>query len=138
MAQVSDYELIDPPFAEGAYGKVWLARNVVGQWQAFKTVYMEKFQDNPDPYNREFDALRRYKPISSKHPGLLRVDFISQKRPQGYFYYVMELADSRVNGWESNPVTYRPQDLTFLYREAPGRRLPLPECGRIGGFGCGG
>src|SRR5262249_5563190 len=28
-----DYEIIHPPFGHGAYGRVWLVRNAIGQWQ---------------------------------------------------------------------------------------------------------
>jgi len=131
-AEVPDFELIEPHFGEGAYGKVWLARNAVGQWQAFKAVYLEKFGNHHAPYDREFNGIKKYKPISDKHPGLLRVDFVSRKKRQGFFYYVMELGDSRVPGWEQNPKLYRPRDLAHAHRDAPGRRLPLPECARIG------
>ena len=85
-----------------------------------------------DPYDREFNGIKRYKPISDKHPGLLRVDFVSRKKRQGFFYYVMELGDSRVPGWEQNPKLYRPRDLAYVRKEAPGYRLPIEECARIG------
>jgi CHASE2 domain-containing sensor protein len=125
------YELFNPPFGEGAYGKVWLARNAAGQWQALKAVYLANFDNNPDPYEREFNGVSRYKPISDKHPGLLRVDFVSEKRT-GYFYYVMELGDALEPGWEREPSTYKPRDLVNERAHAPGRRLPVRECLQIG------
>jgi CHASE2 domain-containing sensor protein len=131
-ANVPDYEIIEPPFGEGAYGKVWLARNAVGQWQAFKSIYLAKFNNNAGPYDREFNGIKRYKPISDKHPGLLRVDFVSRKKSEGYFYYVMELADSLTPGWEENPSLYKPRDLSSVRAQAPGRRLPIKECVSIG------
>jgi CHASE2 domain-containing sensor protein len=131
-AEIPDYELVEPHFGEGAYGKVWLAKNAVGQWQAFKAVYLEKFENNHDPYDREFNGIKRYKPIADKHPGLLRVDFVSRKKRQGFFYYVMELGDSRVPGWEENPKLYKPRDLSHARNDAPGRRLPIGECACIG------
>ena len=82
--------MFDPPFGEGAYGKVWLVRNAIGQWQALKVIYLANFDNNVGPFDREFNGISRYKPISDKHPGLLRLDFVSRKR-EGYFYYVMEL-----------------------------------------------
>ncbi len=126
-----DYELIQPPFGEGAYGKVWLARNAIGQWQALKAVYQAKFGDNVGPYDREFRGIERYKPVSDKHPGLLRIDFISRKKDDGYFYYVMELGDSLTSGWEASPAAYKPRDLASLRARAAGKRLPVPECVRI-------
>src|ERR1700722_19258323 len=85
---VPGYELFNPPFGEGAYGKVWLALNAQGQWRALKVIYLAKFDQNFDPYEREFSGISRYKPLSDQHPGLLRVDFISEKL-DGYFYYIM-------------------------------------------------
>src|SRR5262249_55182866 len=102
LPDVADYELFNPPIGEGAYGKVWLARNAIGQWQALKVVYLARFENNTSPYEREFNGIRRYKPVSDKHPGLLRVDFVSKKRPD-YFYYVMELGDAVEPGWEQEP-----------------------------------
>lgn len=126
-----DYELFQPPFGEGAYGKVWLARNAIGQWQALKAVYKARFGDNVGPYDREFRGIERYKPISDKHPGLLRIDFISRKKNDGYFYYVMELGDSLEPGWEKNPQSYKSQDLASLRARSMGRRLPVRECVRV-------
>jgi len=127
-----DYELFDPPFGEGAYGKVWLARNAIGQWQALKAVYLAKFGQNAEPYDREFRGIKRYKPISDGHPGLLRVDFVSRKKREGYFYYVMELGDAQTPGWEDNPNTYKPSDLASIRDQAEGARLAVLECVRIG------
>ena len=127
-----DYEIFNPPFAEGAYGKVWLARNAIGQWQALKTVYAAKFGQNIQPYEREFNGIRHYKPLSDKHPGLLRVDFVSRPTGAEYFFYVMELGDALAPGWEQNPLAYKPRDLASVRSQSEGRRLPLAECVRIG------
>ena len=125
------YKLFNTPFGEGAYGKVWLARNPTGQWQALKAVYLANFDNNTDPYDREFNGVSRYKPVSDKHPGLLRVDFVSEKRPE-YFYYVMELGDPVEPGWEREPSTYKPRDLVNARTHTPGKRLPVRECVQIG------
>lgn len=131
LPDAPDYEIIEPPFGEGAYGKVWVARNAVGQWQALKAVYAAKFGINTDPYEREFRGISSYKPVSDKHPGLLRVDFVSTKKGTGYFYYVMELGDARVPGWEENPSTYKPRDLASLRAATAAGRLPSRECAEI-------
>jgi CHASE2 domain-containing sensor protein len=131
LPHAPDYELFDPPFAEGAYGKVWLARNAIGQWQALKAVYRAKFGAHTHPYEQEFNGIRNYKPISDKHPGLLRVDFVSMQKPAGYFYYVMELGDSLEAGWQQDPARYLPRDLAKVRSQAPGRRLPAHDCLRI-------
>jgi CHASE2 domain-containing sensor protein len=126
-----DYQLCDLPFGSGAYGRVWLARNAIGQWQALKAVYLSGFGEYTAPYDREFNGISRYKPVSEKHSGLLRIDFISQKKPGGYFYYVMELGDSLTPGWEKDPSLYQPRDLAAARNLAEGRRLPSRECIRI-------
>jgi len=132
LPDAPDYELFDPPFAEGAYGKVWLARNAIGQWQALKAIYLAKFGQRFEPYEREFTGVKKYKPISNQHPGLLRVDFVSKKKSAGYFYYVMELGDGLEPGWEKEPLKYIPGDLARVRAQAEGHRLPLGECLRIG------
>lgn len=127
-----DYELVRPAFGKGSYGKVWLARNAIGQWQALKAVYLANFDQYSDPYEREFNGVTRYKAVSDKHPGLLQVDFVSKKKETGYFYYVMELGDPLVPGWESEPSTYRPRDLVSERRRFAGQKVPVRECLEIG------
>jgi serine/threonine protein kinase len=132
VPETPDYILLDQPFGHGAYGKVWLARNATGQWQALKAVYLSNFGDDAGPYEREFKGITRYQPISDKHPGLLRVDFVSQQKPAGYFFYVMELGDPLNAGWEREPSTYKPRDLVSERRKARGQKLPVKECLGIG------
>jgi CHASE2 domain-containing sensor protein len=129
--EAPDYELFNPPFGEGAYGKVWLARNKTGQWRALKAVYLANFNQNTDPYEREFNGIKKYQPVSDQHPGLLRVEFVSEKQA-GYFYYVMELGDPLEPGWEGEPSTYKPRDLVSERARSLRRRLPVRECVRIG------
>ena len=126
-----DFELFNPPVGQGAYGKVWIVRNAIGQWQALKAIYQSKFGDNTRPYEAEFNGLQKYKPVSEKHSGLLRIEMVSKMKNEGYFYYVMELGDAQVDGWEKNPPTYKPRDLDNMRKQAPGRRLPTGECLRI-------
>ena len=131
LPDAPDYEVFAPPFGEGGFGKVWLARNAIGQWQALKAVYQSKFGKKTAPYEAEFKGIKRYKPISDKHPGLLRVDFVSKKKPEGYFYYVMELGDAQQTGWEEDPSKYKPRDLAGVRSEAPEGRLPVQDCARM-------
>ncbi|HUR46316.1 MAG TPA: serine/threonine-protein kinase [Candidatus Saccharimonadales bacterium] len=132
VPRAPDYEVFQPAFAEGAYGKVWLVRNAVGEWQALKAIYRKRFKENPEPFEREFRGITCYKPFSNDHPGLLRVDFVSTKKQDEYFYYVMELGDSRVKGWEAKPETYKPLDLAAVQDATERKRLPARDCVRIG------
>ena len=131
----SDYELVRPPFGEGAYGKVWLARTAVDQWQAVKAIFRAEFKGDAAPYEREFHGLQLYQRVAHNHPGLLRIDFVSRMKPEGHFYYAMELGDPVTPGWEQDPKTYKPLDLEAL-RVANDGRLPVRECARIGAKLC--
>lgn len=131
LPETPGYELIQPAFGEGAYGKVWLARTAKGEWKALKAVYLKNFKNNTSPYEREFNGISHYKPVSGEHPGLLRVDAVSEKQ-DGYFYYVMELGDSLEPDWKREPQKYKPRDLAGERTRLPGDRLPIPDCIRIG------
>lgn len=131
MPATPGYELFHPPLGEGAYGVVWLARKHTGEWCALKAVYQEKFGHDAAPFEREFDGVTRYQPISGRFPELLRVDFVSQRR-DGCFYYVMELGDSLAGGWEREPTRFRPHNLAAERARHENRRLPVGDCLRIG------
>lgn len=77
----------------GSYGEVWLARNVMGTYRAVKVVYRDTF-DNERPYEREFGGIRKFEPISRSHESQVQILHIGRRDQQGYFYYVMELADA--------------------------------------------
>lgn len=131
LPDAPDYQFCQAPFGAGAYGKVWLVRNAIGQWQALKAVYQSAFGEYTAPYEREFNGISRYKPVSEKHPGLLRIEFISRKKPEGYFYYVMELGDSLSPDWEHDPSLYKARDLNALRNSCDRRRISAKECIRI-------
>src|SRR5687767_15658173 len=80
----------------GAYGDVWLARNVMGAPRAVKIVERRQF-DSDRPYEREFAGIQRYEPVSRSANGLVHVLHVGRNNTEGYFYYVMELADAVVN-----------------------------------------
>ena len=81
------------PIGRGAYGEVWLARNVMGVLRAVKIVERRQF-DNDRPYEREFAGIQRYEPVSRSAEGLVHVLHVGRNEAEGCFYYVMELADS--------------------------------------------
>ena len=128
--KIPGYKLFAPPLGEGAYGKVWLAQKK-GRWCALKIIYREKFGDNPDPYEREFSGIARYQRVSGKHPGLLRVDFISEKK-NGFFYYTMELGDSLVAEWQRHPALFKLRDLVNERKQLQASRLAVRDSVRIG------
>ena len=88
---VPDHEMLRR-IAGGSYGEVWLARNVMGTYRAVKVVFRDRFVDER-PFEREFKGIKQFEPISRAHPGLVQVLQIGRNDEDGYFYYVMELAD---------------------------------------------
>ncbi len=89
--QVPDHQLVRR-IGRGAYGEVWLARNVVGMPRAVKVVYHNSFSDRT-PYEREYRGIQKFEPISRSNDGFVDILQIGRNDEQGYFYYVMELAD---------------------------------------------
>ena len=123
--QVPDHELIRC-IGRGGYGEVWLARNIMGTFRAVKVVHRSSF-DHDRPFEREFDGIRRFEPISRTHESQLNVLHVG--RGEGYFYYVMELADDQGHGQEIDPGSYAPRTLrSELHHHG---RLPFEQCLRI-------
>ena len=128
--QVPDHELIRR-IGAGAYGEVWLGKNVVGTVRAVKVVYRNSFADER-PYEREFRGIRSFEPVSRSNDGLMDILQIGRNDEQGYFYYVMELADNanseiQTPGAEPlNPAAYIPKTLQEIVRKQT--RLSFAEC----------
>jgi WD40 repeat protein len=146
---IPDHELVRR-IGRGSYGEVWLARNALGTWRAVKVVYRAAF-DHERPYNREFEGIRRFEPISRTHPSQLNVLHVGRNDAAGLFYYVMELADAdQPQGVETvkssvergvsptdEPSTFNLQPSTFSPRTLRSElhhrgRLPFDECLQIG------
>jgi serine/threonine protein kinase len=136
---IPDHELLRK-IGGGAYGEVWLARNILGAWRAVKIVYRNSF-DHDRPFEREFAGIQKFEPISRTHQS--QVDILHVGRGEGYFYYVMELADdatalpaseaapaSQPATFNFQPATYQPHSLKLdLQRRG---RLPVDECIQLG------
>lgn len=88
---IPDHELLRR-IGAGSYGEVWLARNILGTYRAVKLVWRQAFESDR-PYEREFKGIQKFEPLSRSHPGLVDILQIGRDDVQGYFYYVMELAD---------------------------------------------
>ncbi|RYD36176.1 MAG: hypothetical protein EOP86_06685 [Verrucomicrobiaceae bacterium] len=88
---VPDHELLRV-IGRGSYGEVWLARNVMGTPRAVKVVKRLNFDDDR-PFEREFEGIQRYEPVSRTHEGLVHALHVGMGPDEGYFYYVMELGD---------------------------------------------
>jgi serine/threonine protein kinase len=126
--KIPDYELVIE-IARGSYGQVWLARNVIGTWRAVKIVQRSLFEDSR-PYQREFNGIRHYEALSRGHDGLIDVLHVGRNEAEGYFYYVMELADDQVVGQRIQTADYTPRTLqSEMSARGP---LPAEECINIG------
>lgn len=88
---IPDHELLCP-MGSGAYGEVWLARNLVGTLRAVKIVRRDR-HDSAESFEREFKGLKKFEPVSRTHEGLVDVLTLGLLPGGAGFYYVMELAD---------------------------------------------
>ncbi|HTG43485.1 MAG TPA: serine/threonine-protein kinase, partial [Verrucomicrobiae bacterium] len=87
---LADHELIRL-IAFGSYGDVWLGRNqLTGTHRAIKIVWRDAFSTSK-PYEREFEGIKRFEPVSRKHPGFVHI--LQTGLLEFGFYYIMELAD---------------------------------------------
>jgi hypothetical protein len=125
-AQTADLPPIVPDhtllrcIGRGSYGEVWMARNVLGESRAVKIIYRRAFE-HERPYEREFDGIRRFVPISRTHPSQLSVLHVGRNDPAGYFYYVMELGD---DAWREEVGGKKPNPGPYLYLRG---RVPIPR-----------
>jgi len=106
---VPDHRLLPAPIGQGSYGRVYLAQNVMGTWRAVKVVYRSRFESDY-PYEREFAGIRRFEPISHGHPSQVPILHTGRNDAQGYFYYIMELADPVEMLREGEPQSSKVED----------------------------
>ncbi len=109
----------------GAYGEVWLAQNAVGLYRAVKIVRRDEFARDT-PYEREFNGIRKFMPITLQHPGLLHLLHVGRNEAAGCFYCIMEPADDEEHGTQIRPDCYSPRTLATVLRKR--RTLSPAEC----------
>ena len=119
IPSIPDLELLRC-IGRGSYGEVWLARNILATYRAVKIVHRRAFQDEA-AFEREFSGLQRFEPISREHTGFVAILHVGRNRADGFFYYLMELADDDSNGSEIDPDRYVPKTLSS----------ELARCGRL-------
>src|SRR5438445_2654027 len=119
--QIPDHELLRR-VGEGAYGEVWLARNVMGTYRAVKIVYRRSFSDER-PYEREFAGIKKFEPISRAHGSQVDILHVGRNDAAGYFFYVMELADDACE--TPKPETRNPNEIRNPKSESVTSREPV-------------
>jgi CHASE2 domain-containing sensor protein len=124
-AGVPDYEMLRQ-IGTGSYGQVWLARSVTGIFRAVKIVDWKS--PNDSRFEREFEGLKKFEPISRSHQGLVDILHVGRNDAARHLYYVMELADSCGSNPEADPDNYVPATLKMKMNDGP---IKADECARI-------
>jgi serine/threonine protein kinase/formylglycine-generating enzyme required for sulfatase activity len=128
---IPDHEVLRK-IGGGAYGEVWLARGVTGALRAVKVVWREDFEDERT-FEREFEGILRFEPISRDHPGLVNVLHVGRSPDRkSFYYYVMELGDDMLTGADINPIEYEPRTLRADSKDTRAKQFPIDECLDVG------
>jgi serine/threonine protein kinase len=109
VPMVPDHELVRQ-IGSGSSGQVWLATNALGTYRAIKVVHARAFRHRR-PFEREFDGILKFEPLSRSHDGLVDILQVGFSQAEGYFYCVMELADDATCGQQISPRIYLPRTL---------------------------
>jgi TolB-like protein/Flp pilus assembly protein TadD len=128
VPSIPDFQLLRR-IGHGSYGEVWLARNILGTYRAVKIVERKAFQDE-EAFEREFSGLQQFEPVSREHEGFVAILHVARNRAEGFFYYVMELADSDSNGGGIEPETYVPKTLSNELARC--ERLSVEQAAQLG------
>ncbi|MEW6157845.1 MAG: protein kinase [Verrucomicrobiota bacterium] len=140
ISEIPDHQILRR-IGSGSYGEVWIALNALGTLRAVKIVRRHTFTKD-EHYEREFRGLQKYEPISRSHPGLIHILHLGRNEKDGYFYYIMELADTLAEGASSlrthsgpandecSPVVLAGKYVPCTLRQVLNIRgaLPLQEC----------
>ena len=122
--RIPDHEVLRC-IGKGSYGEVWLSRSLTGSLRAAKVVRREDFELDRT-FEREFEGIMRFEPISRDHPGLVHILHVGRNDEEGFYYYIMELGDDRETGSRIEVGDYEPR--TMGTDRAVKQRLTVKEC----------
>jgi hypothetical protein len=122
--RIPDHEVLRC-IGKGSYGEVWLSRSLTGSLRAIKVVRREDFELDRT-FEREFEGIMRFEPISRDHPGLVHILHVGRNDEEGFYYYVMELGDDRETGSRVEPGDYEAR--TMGTDRTMKKRLSVQEC----------
>lgn len=115
----------------GAFGRVWLAINSLGNYRAVKTIERSKFRNSEKAFEVEWEGIKKYAANRIDHQRLVGIFHAGRARDDSYFYYIMELGDDLHRGIHIDPKTYQVHSLES-HLIANNNRLPVSECIEIG------
>ena len=128
VSLVPDHSLVRL-VGRGAYGEVWLARNVIGAYHVVKLIRRRGFPSD-EPYEREFRGIQKFMPISRTHAGFVHILHVGRNDDEKFYYCIMEAGDDRACGQAINPDTYQPKTLGTELEQSG--TIPAGEGLRIG------
>ena len=127
--QIPDYELIKL-IGEGGFGQIWMGRDVLGLYRAIKIIRYDDFK-SLDSYQAEYHGIRHYAFYSRKYDGLIDIHHVGVREEEGFYYYVMDLADDLYLE-DQVAEDYQPKTLRAYLDIKENRRLPAREALQIG------
>lgn len=126
---IPDYELI-LLIGEGGFGQIWMGRDVLGLYRAIKVIrYSES--SSLESYQAEYHGIAHYAPYSRRYDGLIEIHHVGIREADGFYYYVMDLADDVSFGDQVAP-DYQPKTLRAYLDMQENRRVPVVEAVQIG------
>ena len=111
---IPEYSLLKK-IGQGASGEVWLARGATKSYRAVKIIQSDRFR-KAEHYEREFKALCRIETSIRNAQHVVQIHHVGRHDEQGFYYYVMDLADSLGTDPAEDPAGYTPVTLRELLR----------------------